>query len=252
MLPERFVQRVLRDLGASEGRALCEALDTPSPVAVRLHPDKTGLSVRTDATVGTETPCCGRDTNSRCFCGAVATLPDLTFDRSVPWSPWGGILPSGLRLRSTPISMPVLITCRSHRRSSLGICCRTYRPRERGFWICALLRAVRRRFTHRWSAPTDWSSLMKSIGGVLPFWRITCGNGVWEIRSLRSANRVRWAIARRFSMSWPWMRLARAKECSARISIRVRSGAKTTCTSALGGRMRFCGRLGGRCVSVER
>ena len=36
--------------------------------------------------------CCGRDTNSRCFCGAVATLPDLTFDRSVPWSPWGWYL----------------------------------------------------------------------------------------------------------------------------------------------------------------
>lgn len=92
MLPERFVQRVLRDLGASEGRALCEALDTPSPVAVRLHPDKTGLSVRTDATVGTETPVAAGIPTPDAFCGAVATLPDLTFDRSVPWSPWGWYL----------------------------------------------------------------------------------------------------------------------------------------------------------------
>lgn len=92
LLPEEFIQRVLRDFGASEGRALCEALDTPSPVAVRLHPDKTGLSVRTDATVGTETPVAAGIPTPDAFCGAVATLPDLTFDRSVPWSPWGWYL----------------------------------------------------------------------------------------------------------------------------------------------------------------
>lgn len=70
-LPERFVQRVLLDLGESEGRALCEALDTPPPVSVRVHP----MKVR---------PTADGDLRS-----AVATLPDLTFDRPVPWSPQG-------------------------------------------------------------------------------------------------------------------------------------------------------------------
>ncbi|MDE6569471.1 MAG: rRNA cytosine-C5-methylase, partial [Alistipes sp.] len=74
-LNEVFIRRVLRDLGADEGRALCEALDTPSPVAVRLHPDKTGLSA------GTPTADALR--------AAVATLPDLTFDWPVAWSPSG-------------------------------------------------------------------------------------------------------------------------------------------------------------------
>lgn len=40
MLPEPFVARVVRDLGAAEGRALCAALDTPPAVSVRLHPLK--------------------------------------------------------------------------------------------------------------------------------------------------------------------------------------------------------------------
>ncbi len=39
-LPEKFVERVCRDLGEPEGCALCAALDTPSPVSVRLNPDK--------------------------------------------------------------------------------------------------------------------------------------------------------------------------------------------------------------------
>lgn len=71
LLPEGFVQRVLLDLGESEGRALCEALDTPPPVSVRLHP----MKVR---------PVADGDLRS-----AVAALPDLTFDRPVPWSPQG-------------------------------------------------------------------------------------------------------------------------------------------------------------------
>ena len=41
-LPARFVERVLRDLGEAEGRALCAALDTPSPVSIRLNPAKCG------------------------------------------------------------------------------------------------------------------------------------------------------------------------------------------------------------------
>ncbi len=39
-LPEKFVERVLRDLGDPEGDALCQALDTPSPISVRLNPSK--------------------------------------------------------------------------------------------------------------------------------------------------------------------------------------------------------------------
>lgn len=39
-LPSLFCERVVRDLGATEGEALCRALDTPSPTAVRLHPQK--------------------------------------------------------------------------------------------------------------------------------------------------------------------------------------------------------------------
>lgn len=39
-LPAKFVERILCDLGAAEGRALCEALDGPSPVCVRLNPAK--------------------------------------------------------------------------------------------------------------------------------------------------------------------------------------------------------------------
>lgn len=37
-LPESFVARVMRDLGAAEGGALCAALDTPPAVSLRLHP----------------------------------------------------------------------------------------------------------------------------------------------------------------------------------------------------------------------
>lgn len=59
-LPERFVSRVLEELGPDEGAALCRALDTPSPTSVRLNPDK-----------GAEAPSAER----------------------VPWSEWGYYLP---------------------------------------------------------------------------------------------------------------------------------------------------------------
>ena len=42
MLPAKFAERVLRDLGDSEGAALCAALDTEPPVSVRLNPAKCG------------------------------------------------------------------------------------------------------------------------------------------------------------------------------------------------------------------
>ncbi len=73
LLPEGFTRRVSRDLGEMEGRALCEALDMPSPVAVRLHPTKVGTT-------------CGSPHER------TASLPALTFDRPVPWSPQGWYL----------------------------------------------------------------------------------------------------------------------------------------------------------------
>lgn len=42
VLPERFVERMEVELGASEAAALCTSLDTPSPVSVRLNPLKKG------------------------------------------------------------------------------------------------------------------------------------------------------------------------------------------------------------------
>ena len=39
-LPEKFVERVLRDLGAGEGAALCAALDGAPEVSVRLNEAK--------------------------------------------------------------------------------------------------------------------------------------------------------------------------------------------------------------------
>lgn len=59
-LPERFVTRMLEELGSDEGAALCRALDTASPTSVRLNPDK----------------------------GAAAPSSDR-----VPWSEWGYYLP---------------------------------------------------------------------------------------------------------------------------------------------------------------
>lgn len=39
-LPEKFVERVCRDLGAAEGEALCRALDGEVPTSIRLNPRK--------------------------------------------------------------------------------------------------------------------------------------------------------------------------------------------------------------------
>lgn len=39
-LPEKFVERIVRDLGETDAAALCRALDAPSPVSVRLNAAK--------------------------------------------------------------------------------------------------------------------------------------------------------------------------------------------------------------------
>lgn len=69
-LPENFVARILRDLGESEGRALCEALDREPPVSLRLHPDK----------------CPTSDAPTRRQELFAAAEP-------IPWSRWGCYLP---------------------------------------------------------------------------------------------------------------------------------------------------------------
>ena len=50
-LPAKFVERVLRDLGGTEGAALCAALDAEPPVSVRLNPAKTGAASSHDTSV---------------------------------------------------------------------------------------------------------------------------------------------------------------------------------------------------------
>ena len=72
-LPELFVRRICDQLGASEGAALCAALDTLPPVAVRLHPQKLPL-----AEAGLEQ--------------AAALLPALRCAGPIPWSPAGCVL----------------------------------------------------------------------------------------------------------------------------------------------------------------
>lgn len=53
-LPGQFVTRVLRDLGETEGRALCEALDTDPPVSVRINPAKAPFRTAWNAPFATE------------------------------------------------------------------------------------------------------------------------------------------------------------------------------------------------------
>nr|WP_290541421.1 rRNA cytosine-C5-methylase [Alistipes sp.] len=105
MLPEKFVDRVLRDLGETEGAALCAALDAEPPVSVRLNPAKTGPETAA-AGCGAEQPA-GPDTESDSGCNATpaagcdanpvaepdaghpgpgtAELPALTIAGCVPW-----------------------------------------------------------------------------------------------------------------------------------------------------------------------
>ncbi len=59
-LPEKFVERTLCEWGEVEGRVLCAALDSDSPVAVRIHPDKTiaGIASLSELTVVRQVPWC--------------------------------------------------------------------------------------------------------------------------------------------------------------------------------------------------
>lgn len=81
-LPEKFVARVLRELGETQGAALCRALDTVPPVSVRLNPAKCGVSV--DAAM----PLSGSPPE----CGDTALLQRLGASEPVPWSAGGWYL----------------------------------------------------------------------------------------------------------------------------------------------------------------
>ena len=73
-LPAKFVERVLRDLGGTEGAALCAALDAEPPVSVRLNPAKTGAeTVSAGPDAGLPVP-------------EAAGLPALAIAGRVPWS----------------------------------------------------------------------------------------------------------------------------------------------------------------------
>ena len=73
-LPAKFVERVLRDLGETEGAALCAALDAEPPVSVRLNPAKTGAeTVSAGPDAGLPVP-------------EAAGLPALAIAGRVPWS----------------------------------------------------------------------------------------------------------------------------------------------------------------------
>ncbi len=59
-LPEKFVERTLCEWGEIEGAALCAALDSDSPVAIRIHPDKaaTGVTTLSGLSTGRRVPWC--------------------------------------------------------------------------------------------------------------------------------------------------------------------------------------------------
>lgn len=75
MLPDRFKERILQQLGEKEGLCLCEALDTPSPVSVRLNPRK----VEVDALLAS----C-EEKRER--------LGELQIEKRVGWCAWGAYL----------------------------------------------------------------------------------------------------------------------------------------------------------------
>ncbi len=58
-LPERFVTRILSDLGETEGRALCAALDGLPPVSVRLNPAKVPTRDAAGGVAYVAVPCAG-------------------------------------------------------------------------------------------------------------------------------------------------------------------------------------------------
>ena len=57
-LPAKFVERVLRDLGDAEGRALCAALDGEPPVSVRINPAKAAADALPALEIAGQVPWC--------------------------------------------------------------------------------------------------------------------------------------------------------------------------------------------------
>ncbi len=86
-LPEKFVERILRDLGAEEGRALCVALESEAPTSVRLHAAKCRLPE--------EIPAAASFPPAGPVASVVRTIPDLPhlpLSGRVPWCDEGWYL----------------------------------------------------------------------------------------------------------------------------------------------------------------
>ncbi|MEG2060830.1 MAG: rRNA cytosine-C5-methylase [Alistipes sp.] len=105
MLPAKFVERVECDLGAAEGRALCEALETESPIAVRLNAAKCGERVSERLRIAGRIPWCEQGFY-------LAERPPFTLDSDFhagayyvqePSSQFVGHLLSGVEVRGARI-----------------------------------------------------------------------------------------------------------------------------------------------------
>ena len=87
-LPEKFAGRILSELGAEEGTALCAALDTGPSVSVRLNPAKCTAAAEPGPVQGGPggTPGGYGSPQGRSGTGAPALLPVLQHaDGRVPW-----------------------------------------------------------------------------------------------------------------------------------------------------------------------
>ena len=190
-LPPKFVERVLRDLGTAEGRALCGALDAPAPVSVRLNPAKTGTDrlrlfskcSREAGGAGTPQAVSGasvfRASGSAAFSGTETPpgLPQLDVAGQVPLAPGAFTSLRGRSSPSTAISTPGPTTCRRRRRRRSDTCSAARRYAVRVCWTSAPLRAARRRSTPRSRGRRGWSSPTRSTAAAPPCWRTTSASG---------------------------------------------------------------------------
>ena len=75
-LPAKFTERITRDLGATEGAALCAALDSEPAVSVRLNPAKCGGAGEAASVAGNPGTCeAGLGTEKRGAAGSGAEKP---------------------------------------------------------------------------------------------------------------------------------------------------------------------------------
>ena len=215
-LPAKFVERVLRDLGGTEGAALCAALDAEPPVSVRLNPAKTGadtLPAGPDA--GLPVP-------------EAAGLPALAIAGRVPWSRDGRYLAVRPSFTLDPDFHAGAYYVQEASSQFVG-------------HLLAAVRTEGARILDLCAAPGGKTTLYASLAGpdglvvaneidrrrasVLADNVRSGARATWPSRP---ASRVRWAISRRGSTWWPSMPPARARGCSARTPTPAANGAKAT------------------------